>query len=86
MPRLTFPELTPGDAIALLESNCTDWSVHNRDWPRHGARYEVWAIHFFALGKGAGRTLGEAAQRAVAHMRRMDAKIPRATWEEMKAI
>jgi hypothetical protein len=86
MPRLTFPLLDDGEAIALLESNCTDWSIHNRDFPRHGCRYEVWAMYFFAGGKGVGRTLGEAVQRALAKMKREDAKIPRATWEQLREI
>ncbi len=86
MPRLTFPAMTDAEAIALLDAECTDFSIHNRDWPRHGFRWEVHAIRFFARGKGVGHTLGEAVQRALKHMVVVDSHFPRATDAEMSEL
>ena len=77
MSRLTFPEITDAEALVLLNTTCTDWDAHRRDWPRHGFIYTVEATHFFARGSALGRTLGEAVQRAIHFMRIHDNTLPK---------
>lgn len=61
-----------GNAMAKLDAACTDFTIKNRDWPRHGFRWEVHAQFFFTSGSGVGRTLEEAVDRAVACLHRRD--------------
>lgn len=84
--RLTFPVLADGDALALLDKSCTDFTILNRDWPRHRFRWEVRAMYFFARGRGVGQTFGEAAQRAIYFMDKHDATLPRADPKDVPLI
>lgn len=85
--RLAFPAITDGEALQLLDSNTTDFSIYNRDWPRHGFRWEVRAFYFFERGRGVGQTFGEAAQRALHHMANQRVANTRAgVYPDMKAL
>src|SRR5512147_2959635 len=53
------------EPLSRLTQHCTDWSIHNRDYPRHGFQYEVHAIWFFVGARAVGRTLDEAIDRAL---------------------
>jgi hypothetical protein len=61
-----------GRAMSKLDGACTDFTIYNRDWPRHGFRWEVHAQYFFCTGSGVGKTLEEAVDRAVACLHRRD--------------
>ncbi len=75
-----------GQALLDLMASTTDFDIHNRDWPRHGIRWEVRAVMFFARGSAVGHTLRQAVDRALARLERSDAEIPRATREELRDI
>lgn len=63
------------EPLKRLNEACTDWTIHNRDWPRHGFRYEVWAVCFFVAAKAVGRTLEEAIDRALKMLKTRQAKV-----------
>ena len=82
-----------GIAHAILHFNCTDFDIINRDWPTWGGwtknwtPYQVRASAFFCHGRGVGRTMTQAARRAVRSMRRHKAKMRKAgifaTWDDL---
>jgi hypothetical protein len=79
-------DVTEGEAFALLDHNTTDFNIYNRDWPRHGCRYEVIAINFFSHARGLGATFPEAVVRALRMCALYDSRVPRVTWEEAAAL
>ena len=74
------------ELIDILEKQCTDYSVHMRDWPRHGFRYEVRTCYLFACGSGVGRTLEEAIKRSLKNMEKNFKKLPLATDEDLNEL
>jgi len=75
--------------IEKLEANTTDYTIHCRDFARHGFRYEVTAVYFFAYSRCVGHTLDQAVDRALASMRRADNKQREehgVTWEDAEEL
>jgi hypothetical protein len=72
-----------GQALVDLMAATTDFTIHNRDWPRHGIRWEVVAVRFIARGSAVGHTLRQAVDRALVRLERMDDAIPRASLEDL---
>ena len=77
------------NAMAYLDTRCTDWTVENFDYtpayPWSQARYRVTAMSFPAHGRCYGHTAMQAAKRAVkrkdAHLRSMSVDLSRSPEE-----
>ena len=72
--------------IEKLDSNCTDYSIHMRDWPKHGFRYVVTAIHFCEYARCVGHTLEQAVDRAIDHLNKSMKSRPSVDLDEVLNI
>lgn len=62
-------------AILKLQRECTDWSIHKRDFPSHGKTFEVWAQKFIVVGEGRSNSIHEAVALAIKDMKKNWKKI-----------
>lgn len=61
--------------LILLRNNCNNYTIDMRDWPRLGFAYTVRCTALWAYGSGVGRSLEQAATRALNDMRKRKAKL-----------
>ena len=91
-----MPNINTFNIIEYLEKNFTDFTICNRDWWRPNIvgianlnviiRYEVTVCHFFAVGKGLGRNLEEAVERAEKQLTIRKNKIQYASIKDLESI